>query len=257
MKVIALCVLSAGVLLGTGSVHAAAAPAKVARVYTDTVAPADQQAYLAGIKSYNKCLADHGFKYKWTALAHETGDVYAYSYVSDPGSWAAFDDMHKQGKACDATFQTAVNPHLKGETSAFIEEQADMSRIDPKKGTSGALMDITYFKLKRVSGSDKAFTDAVKKITAAANKSHWPYYYRFVRVREGGADAPDFMVVSYSTNWADLGAEADPTMWKMVESAEGKDAAADLRKALGGVIEDESSHVDSVDEELTYTPSAH
>ncbi len=65
------------------------------------------------------------------------------------------------------------------------------------------------------------------------------------------------MVVSYSTNWADLGAEADPTMWKMVESAEGKDVAADLRKALGGAIEDESSHVDSVDEELTYTPSAH
>lgn len=253
MKGTALCVLSAGVLLAVGGVRAADAPAKVSRIYTDTVAPADQQAYVTGIKRYNQCLAEHGFKFTWTALTHETGDVFAYSYVSDPGTWADFDEMRKQGKPCDATFQTQVNPHLKGEVSAFIQEEAELSRANPK-GMSGDLMEITYFKLKSGYGRGKAFTDAVKKVTAAAVKSRWPYYYRFVRVVDGGADAPDFMVATYSASWAELGAEANPAMWKMVEGVYGKDATTDLRKALGEVVEQESSHVDRKDVELTYTP---
>ncbi|THD05992.1 hypothetical protein [Rhodanobacter lindaniclasticus] len=253
MKGIALSVLSAGLLLAMGGAAAADAPAKVSRIYTDTVAPASQQAYLAGIKSYNKCLAEHGFKYAWTALTHETGDVYAYSYVSDPVSWADFDVMRTQGKACDATFQQEVNPHLKGEISVFIQEEAEMSHT-ASKGMSSDLMEITYFKLKSGYGKGKAFTDAVKKITAAAAKSKWAYSYRFVRVMDGGADAPDFMVVSYSPSWAELGADADPSLWKMVESVYGKDGATDLRKTLGDTIEQQSSHVDRRDAELTYNP---
>ena len=127
------------------------------------MAPASQQAYLAGIKSYNKCLSEHGFKYAWTALTHETGDVYAYSYVSDPVSWADFDAMRTQGKACDATFQQQVNPHLKSESSAFIQEEAEMSHTTPK-GMSGDLMEITYFKLKHGYMHDKTFVDMAKKI---------------------------------------------------------------------------------------------
>lgn len=256
MKGFVLCVLTAGVLMGIGGASAAEAPAKVARVYNDNVAPADQLAYLAGVKNYNKCLADHGFQYVWTAWAHETGDVYAYSYVSDPGTWAAFDDMHKQAKACDATFQTQVNPHLKGETSAFVEDQADMSYANPK-GMSGSHMDVTYFKLKNAHGSGKAFTEAVKKVAAAAAKSHWSNYFRFLRVKDGGPAAPDFMVVTYSTSWAEFGTDANPTMMKMVEGVYGKDGAEGIWKALGDSIEDQSSHVDSLDEELTYRPAAH
>ncbi|MBN8948243.1 MAG: hypothetical protein ACTHOA_11880 [Rhodanobacter sp.] len=254
MKGIALSVLSAGLLLAMGGAAAADAPAKVSRIYTDTVAPASQQAYLAGIKSYNKCLSEHGFKYAWTALTHETGDVYAYSYVSDPVSWADFDAMRTQGKACDATFQQQVNPHLKSESSAFIQEEAEMSHTTPK-GMSGDLMEITYFKLKHGYMHDKTFVDMAKKIAAAAAKSKWAYPYRFVRVIDGGADAPDFMVVSYAPSWAELGADADPSLWKMVEGVYGKDATTDLRKTLSEVTEMNASHIDRRDAELTYTPA--
>jgi len=253
MKGIALSVLSVGLLVAMSGAAAADAPAKVSRIYTDTVAPASQQAYLAGIKSYNKCLADHGFKFRWTALTHETGDVYAYSYVSDPGSWADFDEMRTQGKACDATFQQEVNPHLKSEISVFIREEAEMSHTT-SKDMSGDLMEITYFKLKSGYGKGKAFTDAVKKVSAAAAKSKWAYPYRFVQVMDGGADAHDFMVVSYSSSWAELGADANPSLWKMVEGVYGKEGATDIRKVLGDAVEQESSHIDRRDAELTYTP---
>ena len=58
MKRMTLWLVPAIALLCISSVQAAAKDkANVVRDYTDTVAPADQQAYEAGMKSYNQCLA--------------------------------------------------------------------------------------------------------------------------------------------------------------------------------------------------------
>ena len=73
----------------TGAQAADEEKANIQRVFNDSVAPADQVAYETAVKSYNDCLAKHGFKYKWTALTHETGDVYTYSYVTEPVTWSA------------------------------------------------------------------------------------------------------------------------------------------------------------------------
>ena len=72
---------------------------------------------------------------------------------------------------------------------------------------------------------------------------------------DGGGDAPDFMVVTYSSSWAELGADANPSLWKMVEGVYGKDATTDLRKTLSEVTEMNASHIDRRDAELTYTPA--
>jgi hypothetical protein len=63
------------------------------------------------------------------------------------------------------------------------------------------------------------------------------------------------MVVSYSSSWAELGADANPSLWKMVEGVYGKEGATDIRKVLGDAVEQESSHIDRRDAELTYTPA--
>jgi hypothetical protein len=229
--------------------------ASVRRVYTDSVAPADQQAYEAGVRSFNKCLADHGFKFRWTAWLHETGDTYQYSYVSDPGSWADFDAMRAQGKPCDASWRADANPHLKGETSSFLEDKAELSHMNGDMEAAANLMEVTFFKLKRGHEVMEAFVDAVKKITAAANKSKWPGNYTTLAVNDGGQGAPDFIITSYSSSWADFGKKENPALWKMVEGVYGKEAAAGIRKSIGGAIQEVSSHVDSRSAELTYTPS--
>ena len=108
MKTPILCLAIALALSCAGAAMAADNSSKVTvvRDYTDIVAPSDQAAYEAGIKSFNQCLSQHGFKYTWTAWTHETGDTYAYSYVTDPLPWAAFDAMHTAGKR--ATRPSAV-----------------------------------------------------------------------------------------------------------------------------------------------------
>jgi hypothetical protein len=114
-----------------------------------------------------------------------------------------------------------------------------------------ALISVTFFTLK--PGYTEQFTDGVKKIAEAAEKSSWPNHYQFSRVRGGGKDFPDFILVAQYKSWADYGAEPNPPLWKMIEGVYGKDDTDKLRKSVNDAIEDAHSHVDIFNPELTYT----
>jgi hypothetical protein len=248
--------LAIALLCATGAQAAEPEKAKmVVRDYTDSVAPADQEAYEAGIKRYNQCLSQHGFKYGWRAWIHETGDTYTYSYVTDPLAWGNFDDMRATGKICDPSISKDVNPHLKGETSAFMEMLPALSYLPDQAMMKSEFIQVTFFKLKPNHAAFEAFRAAAQKIAAAAAKAHWSSHYSLAEVREGGQDAPDFIVVSPSNSWADLEKEDSPPMWTMVENVYGKEAAQAMRKALNDAIVDQSSHVDRYDVDLTYVPT--
>lgn len=245
--------LSFALLCAAGAQAADTSHSNIVRDYTDIVAPADQQAYEAGIKDFNACLHQHGFKYTWTAWIHETGNTYAYSYVSDPVSWESFDAMNAAGKACDQALRTAVNPHLKSETSAFFELMPELSHMPSVATPASALIEVTYFKLKPGHEASDTFTAAAKKIAAAAEKSHWAVNYMIGAVREGDEDAPDFILVIPAKSWADLGKDPDPSVWKMVESVYGKENGQAIRKSINDVLQHVSAHVDSYSADLTYT----
>lgn len=245
--------LALALFMGPAAQAAEKPTVNVARVYNDIVAPADQQAYEAGIKSFNQCLRQHGFKYTWTAWTHETGDTYSYSYTSAPIPWSSFDDMDAAGKACDATMRSDVNPHLKSETSAFLQAMPELSHVAKAMDPPPKLMEVTFFRLKPGHESSEAFTANVKKIAAAADKSKWAYYFQTARVIDAGDGAPDFILISTSKSWAELGADPDPDVWKMIEGVYGKTDAAAIRKAINDAIKDVTSHVDSYNADLTYT----
>jgi hypothetical protein len=257
VKIITSCVVSAISLLAATGIHAAEADkANVTRIYTDVVEPAHQQAYETAGKNYNKCLGQHGFKYTWKAWTHETGNTYAYSYAGGPYAWADFDKMHETSKACDDSWRTEVNPHLKSETSAFLVGMPELSRMPADKDAKPALINVTLFTLKTSREADDAFTDGVKKITAAAEKSKWSGHFTLYKTRGGDKGSPDYVLVSPYKNWADYGAGPDPSVWKMVESVHGKQETDALRKSLNDALQDVSNHVDNYNADLTYTASS-
>lgn len=239
----------------TGVQAAGMEKANVMQDYTDTVAPADQQAYETGVKAYNQCLSQHGLKYRWTAWTHETGDTYSYSYTSDPVTWADFDTMEATGKACDSVYQSGVNPHLKSETSAFYVMRPGMSYMPKDMGPPTGLVDVESFTLKGSQAADDAFTNGIKMIYAAAVKTHWSYYSMTLQVMNGGRSAPDYILVIPAKNWADFGTEPKPTVWTMLANVYGKKKAAEVRKSIDDAIKNSSSHVDSYNAGLTYTPA--
>lgn len=256
MKNALLCLaVGAALSCAAGAMAADASKTVVIRDYTDVVAPADQAAYEAGIKSFNQCLAQHGFKYNWTAWVHETGDTYSYSYTSDPLPWAAFDAMQTAGKACDQALRTNVNPHLKSETSAFLEARTDLSHMPKGASLESPYIEVIFFKLKPGHEAHEAFVDVAKKISAAAEKSKWPNNYTIGELRDAGDGAPNFIVVLPAKSWADVGKEPDTPLWTMMENVYGKADAQSLRKQLNDAMQEQSAHVDSYNAELTYKAS--
>lgn len=257
MKILTACVCSALALSAVTSAYAADTnKAMVTRDWSDTVAPADQNAYEAGVKAYNQCLRDNGVKYDEVAYTHETGDTYKYSYVTGPYTWADFDTLRTQSKPCDAVWRSQANPHLKGETSAFFVDEPDMSHMPANWGKDDMrppLIHVLYFTLNQGHAADEAFTSVLKKAAAAANKSKWPYYYRVLAVQGGDEGSPDYLIVIPNKSWAEFGADPDPTFWKMVGNAYGQADVDAMRKSFGEAIKTSSDHVDSYSADLTYS----
>lgn len=253
MKSTLLCLATAITLsAAANSVAADSDKTLVVRDYTDVVAPADQAAYEAGIKSFNQCLSQHGFKYSWTAWAHETGDTYAYSYTSDPLPWSAFDAMQTAGKACMQSIHTDVNPHLKSETSAFVKAHPELSHMPKGAALQAPYIEVIYFKLKAGHEAHQAFLDVAKKIAAGTEKAKWPNNYWIGEITDGGEGAPDFIIVLPSKTWAELGKEPATPLWTVMDSVYGKEDAQAMRKSLNDATQEVTSHIDSYSEELSY-----
>ncbi|MGH9434447.1 MAG: hypothetical protein ACRD06_00445 [Terriglobia bacterium] len=256
MKRITIGLASLAALLCVGGVQAATMnQANVVRDYTDTVAPADQQAYEAGIKAYNQCLSQHGFKFTWGAWTHVTGNTYMYSYDSDPSTWADFDAMHSAGSVCDSVWESQVNPHLMSETSALMVMMPEMSNMPKGADLGTGLIDVTFFNLKQGHEAQDAFMGAAKMVAAAAAKTNWPGIYAFTQIQDAGPGAPDFVLVWPAKNWADYGQDINPPLWKMVENAYGKNKADEIRKTINDAIVGSSSHLDAYSSDLTYKSS--
>lgn len=257
MKVLTACVVAALAASVVGSSFAADSNrAVVWRDWTDTVAPAHQQAYEAGVKAYNQCLQAHHVKFSMPTVVHETGNDNQYSSDVGPLAWADLDTLDSASKACDATWHSQANPHLMSETSAFMVLQPDMSHLPANWRSQSApppILHIIDYTLKPGHEAGMAFTDAVKKITAAAGKAKWPYYWSTMQIEGGGDGAPDYILVIRSKNWADVGTEPDPALWKMVAGVYGQTDADALRSSLNGAIAKVSDHFDKYNADLSYT----
>lgn len=226
--------------------------ARATREYTDVVAPAEQAAYEAGIKTYNQCLGQQGFKYDWTAWTHQTGDTYSYTYTTASLPWSAFDAMQSAAKACEATLRTAVNPHLKSESSVFSQQIAALSHLPQGDSAGQPYAEVNYFKLKNGHEPQEAFVSVMQKVTAAAEQTHWNFYYAISAQRDADGNSPEFIMVVRSSSWADLGREPDVPLWTMVEKVYGKDTAQAMRKSLNDAVLYETVRIDSYDEALSY-----
>lgn len=253
MKILTVCVAAALCLAASASVCAAAANENnVTRDWEDIVAPAQQQAYEAGVKDYNQCLAQHGFKYTLGAVTHSTGDTYQYSYTMGPVTWADFDAAHNEPTVCASLYNTEVNPHLQSETSYFETTPPGFSRL-PQDLTPYVLVDVVHFWLKPGMAANDAFTKAVKEIYAAENKTNWPVYSEMQAIVAAGPGAADYELDVYYKSWADYGAA--PNYEKMLVNAYGKQKADAIVKAGNDAISKEEEHIDRVDPTLSYTPS--
>lgn len=221
----------------------------------DTVAPAEAAAYEAGVKSYNQCLSQHGYKFAVPALEHVTGNTYVYSYVVMLPNWAGLDTNHAMAGVCDAVFEADVNPHLLSETAAVTTVMPGFSHYPNDMAPVTPLTEVISFTLKPGMAAYDAFTNGVKAIYAAEAKSNWSYYSELDEMNYAGPGAPDFQLIIPAKSWAEIGTPESPSVWKMLANVDGQRKADEIRKSIEDAIASSEAHVDRYDPSLSYTPS--
>lgn len=254
MKTLVTC-MAAALAISTGTHAADANRALVTIEYTDTVAPAEMQAYEAGIKAYVKCLREHRVTFNEYAVSHATGqDTYQVSFEREPMTWAKRDELGGEYRPCKPIFNTQVDPHLYSESAAVLMEQPTMSHVafSAMHQVPPQVLHVFNYTLKSGPAAQAAFAAAMKKIATAAAKTKWPYYWDMVAIEGGGEGAPDYQLVIGSKDWAEAGAEPDLSLWKMVAKAYGQSEADAIRESLDGAIERISDHFDRYSAELSY-----
>lgn len=253
MKILTVCVAAALGLAASASVYAADANKNVViSDFTDTVAPADLPAYMAGGKAFNECMRKHGVKYSEIAWQHETGNTYKFSYDVGPVTWADFDTIAAEIKPCEQVLITQANAHMQSETSSYFVVQPGMSYLPTswRSMPSPPLLYVALFTLKPGRAANEAFRSAFEKITAAAIKTKSPVYYLTMAVQVGGEGAPDYILSIPRKSWADYGDLNG--LWQMMTKVYGQTDADAIRKSLDDSIAKESDHIDSYNADLSY-----
>lgn len=236
--------------------HAADVNANVVtHVFTDTVLPAQQEAYEAGEKAWSQCLREHGFKYDVNARQHETGNAHVYVYRIGPYAWTDLDTMRPVMIACDAAFNSQASPHLQNETNSLFVDRPELSYLPASRRTQPEprYLDVVHITLKQGHAADVAFATALMKIVAAESRSRWPHAHRTVEVRAGGEDAPDYVILVPLQSWNDYGSRSAARLWQMIEGVYGKGDAEALRKLFDDSIAKSSEHIEDHREDLGYT----
>ncbi|MGH8113588.1 MAG: hypothetical protein ACREPS_00840 [Rhodanobacteraceae bacterium] len=256
MKALTACVIAILAVSAAASVRAANSDKAIVTIdYTDTIAPAGMQAYVAGIKAYTTCLREHHVTFNEYAVSRATGrNTYEISYYREPMTWAQRDELGSESAPCKATFNTQVDPHLKSESGAVMVEEPEMSHLAAggKNHAPPQFLHIFNYTLKSGPVANIAFSEAVKKIAAAAARTKWPYYWDAVAIEGGGEGAPDYQLAIGGKTWADVGAGPDPSLWNMVANAYGQTEADAIRKSLDDSIAKMSDHFDKYNTELSY-----
>jgi len=247
MLAVAVAVIAAGGV----SAHAAES-GSVSRFYMVEVAPAQDQAFQAGMKTWLKCLHEHADTRSLWAWSAETGDLGRYVFESDTRTWAGIDERSPAGKACSGDFNTDVMPHVSKAVSWVARDMPKLSH-DAAKGAIPAYVFVANIKLK--PGQGPAFEEALGKFAAAANKSKWEGYWFTQQVVAGGHGAPDYNMVWPNKSWAEIGQDPSPSAKAMMESAYGKAGATANRKQYLDAVEHSWSSIYRFDKELSYIPA--
>lgn len=243
--------LAAGLAASLG-VARAADSMSVERVYIVEVPAAQDHAFNVGMKAWEKCLRDHGTKQATYAYSAETGDMSRYLFLNEYSTWGGMDAHEPAGKACMATFGTAVLPHVGqafSEVSMLNTKESYMAAGDP---SPAPIIWVDAYRIK--TGQDAAFNDGLQKFAAGAAKSQWDAHFAGYDIAGSGQGGPDFVLVWPGKSWADIGQDPSPSADDMMAKVYGMAAAESMHQQFLAAIAEHWSDAWSYNGDLSLIP---
>ena len=187
----------------------AAAAGPVTRVFVVEVPPAQDHAFNQGMKSYEKCLRDHGATHATYVYDAETGNVDRYLFMEDYSAWGGMDTHDPADKACHALFDAAVLPHISQAFSEVAELNAKDTYMPGGDPDPAPIVWVDAYRIK--VGQAGNFRDALGMLAAAADKAHWEGHFAGYDINGAGQGGEDFVLVWPNKSWADVGQDPSPS----------------------------------------------
>ena len=187
----------------------------------------------------------------WAIWQVETGEsTGSYFSTSFGHSWQDLDAWEqKMGTADIADGAANLAPYAASTTASIWMVMKDLSR-PPNTNDPPKLAQLNHFLLK--PGSERDFTDAIRKISDAINKTNWGAYYTWYDLQDGG-EGPHYVLLVYMNGWADL-AGPEPEFPMMLEKAVGRHDAEALLHAVDNNIKREWTETIRYRPDLSYVP---
>jgi hypothetical protein len=244
--------LAVALVASMGLAQVAVGATPVIRVYVVEVPPAQDHAFNVGVKAWQTCLRAHGDKQATSAYDAETGDMSRYLFLEEHSTWGDMDAHSPAGKACRATFRTAVLPHFTQAFSDLAELNAKDTYMPETATDPTPIIWVDAYRIRYGYGAD--FHEGAEKFAAAAAKIHWEGHFSGYDIDGAGQGAEDFVMVWPNKNWADVGHDPTPSTKNMMYSVYGKAAADAMFHKFRAAIEESWSDAWSYDKDLSFVP---
>ena len=194
--------LVCAVLFVSLSMLAQSSPQMVSEVHVTTPKPGMTAQWEAGRKQHS---AFHGAqKDTWNIFVWEilTGERAGSYVMSSPGhNWKDFDARDAFNKLDAPDVEKSMGPSTAGSTTAYYVYRDDLSLTKPPAAPAKMRTTASYTVIPEHMND---FTEAIKKINAAIQKTNYPAKpSRWYQLANGG-DAPTFVLITDRASWGDM-----------------------------------------------------
>jgi hypothetical protein len=231
----------------------AAGATTLTRAFVLFVPWAQDHAFNAGVKAWEKCLHAHGSKHTALVYDAETGDLSRYLFLQQHSAWSEMDAHDAAGKACRPLFVKGVMPHVGQGYSEIAELNAKDTYMPGGDPDPAPMMWVNGYRIK--PGQAPAFHDGVAHFAAAAAKIHWQGHFSGWDIDASGPGGENFVMVWPNRNWADSGTEPKPSAKDMMWSVYGQANAEAMRRKFMDSIAEQWSDAWSYDKDLSFVPN--
>ena len=143
-----------------------------------------------------------------------------------------------------------IGAYVDKRTAAYYETLPKVSYPGPDSGSK--YMSVTTFHVRYGKGDD--FRSAIARMYDAAEKTKWPFHYRWERLANGGPGGVYVLLVDHA-NWASF--EDDPNIKPLrdiLREAFGEQESMSVIERLNGSIERTYSSLVEFRADLSYIP---
>lgn len=196
-----------------------------------------------GVKLWKDCYNANKGTWKWNLWQRQQGQGTAFVVASYQNNWAEMDMADEAGKKCQSIAKEKITPHVVSTNKMISSTMPELSR---ENDPATKVIWVGFYKVENGTEFNETIKEMVNMVKTVEGKPRNQWY----AVNGGGPEDADYFVVTPFVNYAAMDIKRD-NVWKMYETANGKDKSDALRARFRASLDDNWSYLYKLNDELS------